>query len=168
MIRKLILLISSGTICTFGLLSGCSKTEEPKKTHQDSVPAKDSKDSVVRKQTQVSVPSSVNGKWKSVKLSIMDKETKKEGFVTIEIGKTMKVNGTNLVIKVDNFLPHFIMDGTTLTSSSNSPINPAAQVHVTENGMEVFNGWLFTLYPNTHASKHARYGFGLVDYTPAK
>jgi len=164
MARKLVLLISSGLICTFGLLSGCSKKEEPKKPHQESAPANDS---VIRKQTEVSVPDSVKGKWKSVKISIMDKEKKKEGFVEIEIGKTMKVNGTDLVIEVVTFLPHFIMDGTTLTSSTNSPKNPAVQIHVTENGLEVFKGWLFTLYPNTHASKHAKYGFGLVDFTPA-
>lgn len=156
----------SFSICLLAFLSGCSKKEEaPKPQEQKAAPAKDA---VIRKQTEVAVPESVKGKWKSVKLSIMDKETNKEGFVVIEVGKTMKVNGTNLVIKVENFLPHFIMDGTTLTSSSNSPKNPAVQVHITENGQVVFNGWLFTLYPNTHASQHTRYGFGLVDFTPAK
>jgi hypothetical protein len=165
MVRKLVLLISSGLICVFALLSGCSRKDAPKKPQHDATPAKDA---VIRKQTEVSVPDSVKGKWKSVKLSIMDKELNKEGFVVIELGKTMKVNGTNLVIKVENFLPHFIMDGTTLTSSTNSPKNPAVQVHITENGKDVFKGWLFTLYPNTHASQHARYGFGLVDFTPVK
>ena len=165
MVRKLFLLISTGLIGTCGLLSGCSKKEEPKKPHQE---AATTTDAVVRKQTEVAVPDSVKGKWQSVKISIMDKEKKKEEFVDIEIGKTVKVNGTDLVIEVATFLPHFIMDGTTLTSSSNSPKNPAVQIHVTEKGLEVFNGWLFTLYPNTHASKHARYGFGLVDFTPVK
>ena len=165
MSRKLVVLISAGVICLLGALSGCGKKEDSKKTAQDAVPAKDS---AIRKQTEVSVPSSVKGKWKSVKLSITDNETNKAGYVIIDIGKTMKVNGTNLVIKVENFLPHFIMDGTTLTSSSNVPKNPAVQVHITENGKVVFTGWLFTLYPNTHATQHSRYGFGLVDYTPAK
>jgi hypothetical protein len=165
MVRKLVLLISSGLICTFGLLSGCSKKEDPKKTQQDAAPASDN---VIRKQTAVSVPDSVKGKWKSVKISILDKEKKQEGSVVIEVGKTMKVNGTDLVIEVKTFLPHFIMDGTTLTSSTNLPKNPAVLIHVTENGLDVFTGWLFTLYPNTHATKHARYGFGLVDFTPAK
>jgi hypothetical protein len=165
MVRKLFLLFSTGLICLFALILGCSRKEEPKKSQQEAIPAKDT---VIRKQTEVSIPDNVKGKWKSVKISIMDKETNKEGFVIIDIGKTMKVNGTNLVIKVENFLPHFVMDGTTLTSSSNAPKNPAVQVHITENGNEVFKGWLFTLYPNTHASQHSKYGFGLVDFTPAK
>ncbi len=164
MVRKLFLVTSTAVVLTSALFSGCKK-EEPKKPQQDVTPAKDS---AVRKQTEVLVPDNVKGKWKSVKLSIMDKEQNKEGFVTIEVGKSMKVNGTNLVIKVENFLPHFIMDGTTLTSSTNTPKNPAVMVHITEKGQDVFKGWLFTLYPNTHASQHSRYGFGLVDYTPAK
>ena len=165
MVRKLLLVIISSMISLMAVISGCSKKEEPKKPQEEAASAKDT---VVRKQTEVAVPDSVKGKWKSVKISIMDKEKNKEGFVVIDIGKTMKINDTNLVITVENFFPHFIMDGTTLTSSSNIPKNPAVQVHITENGQEVFKGWLFTLYPNTHASQHSKYGFGLVDFTPAK
>ncbi len=152
-------------LCLTALLPGCSKKDEPKKPQEAVAPGKDT---VIRKQTEVIVPDNVKGKWKSVKIGIMDKQTNREGFVVIDIGKTMKVNGTNLVIKVENFLPHFIMDGTTLTSSSNAPKNPAVQIHITENGQDVFKGWIFTLYPNTHASQHPRYGFGLIDFTPGK
>jgi len=146
-------------------VSGCSKNEDPVKSQQKATPAKDT---TIRQVTEVIVPANVKGKWKSVKISIMDKDNNKEGFVEIELGKTMKINGTDLVIKVENFLPHFIMDGTTLTSSSNSPKNPAVQVQITEKDRVLFSGWLFTLYPNTHASQHPKYGFSLVDYTPNK
>jgi hypothetical protein len=162
MAKKQFLLVSTGLLCTFALLSGCSKSETPEKSPQ-TAPAKDT---TVRQLTEVKVPKNVQGKWKSVKLSILDKETNKEGIVEIEIGKAVKVNGTNLSIKVENFLPHFIMNGTTLTSSSNSPQNPAVQVTITEKDREIFKGWLFTLYPNTHASQHPRYGFSLIDFTP--
>jgi hypothetical protein len=165
MARKRFLRISSVMVCLLAVLSGCSRKEETQISQKSPVPAGET---VPRKQTEVIIPDTVKGKWKSVKISIKDKEHNKESFVVIEIGKTMKVNGTNLVIKVENFLPHFIMDGTNLTSSSNSPKNPAAQVRITENGNEIFNGWLFTLYPNTHTSQHSKYGFGLVDFTPVK
>lgn len=164
MVRKLSLLMFSCVACLLAGLVGCSK-KEPQQPQKPAAPAGES---IVRKQTEVSVPDNVKGKWKSVRISILDREKNKEGFVDIEIGKTMKVNGTSLVIKVESFLPHFIMDGTTLTSSSNAPKNPAAQVRIAENGKEIFSGWLFTLYPNTHATQHSRYGFGLVDFTPAK
>jgi hypothetical protein len=59
------------------------------------------------------------------------------------------------------------MDGTTLTSQSNEPKNPAAQVRIYENNAEIFKGWLFSLYPTTHALQHPRYGFTLVDFIPA-
>lgn len=163
MVRKSSLLTFSCMAFLFAALAACSK-QEP----QQQKPAAPAGESIVRKQTEVTVPDNVKGKWKSVRISILDREKNKEGFVDIEVGKAMKVNGTNLVIKVENFLPHFIMDGTTLTSSSNSPKNPAAQVRITENGKEIFSGWLFTLYPNTHATQHSRYGFGLVDFSPAK
>lgn len=164
MSRKYLLAVLLGISIPM-VIFGCKAKDEPKKPKQAAPPASDN---VVRKQTEVAVPASVKGKWKSVKLSIMDKEKNQEGFVVIEIGKAMKINGTNLVVKVENFLPHFIMDGTTLTSSSNIPKNPAVQVHITENGQVVFKGWLFTLYPNTHASQHSKYGFGLVDFYPVK
>lgn len=151
-------------VCLLAMVSGCSKKQEKPKPGSG---AHDAADKTIRKQTEVVVPNSVKGKWKSVRISILDLEKNKEGYVDIEIGKTMKINGTNLVIKVENFLPHFIMEGTTLTSSSNSPKNPAVQVVITENDTEIYRGWLFTLYPNTHISQHSRYGFGLVDFTPA-
>jgi hypothetical protein len=60
------------------------------------------------------------------------------------------------------------MQGTTLTSQSNEPKNPAAQIRVSEGGKEIFKGWLFALYPTTHAFQHPRYGFTLKGYVPAK
>ena len=165
MAKKQILLIVSILIGFFAFVSGCSKRENPKKSQQRPSAIQDA---TIRQVTEVKVPADVKGKWKSVKIGIMDKENNKEWFVEIELGKTMKIHGTNLTIKVENFLPHFIMDGTTLTSSSNSPKNPAVQVQITENGRVLFNGWLFTLYPNSHTSQHPKYGFSLVDYTPNK
>lgn len=142
--------------------AGCSRKEEhaPKTPAQESTPAK--------KETTVSIPASVKGKWQAVKISVTDKRNNKESVYTINIGATFSIPGSDLSIKVENFLPHFVMEGTTLTSQSNSPKNPAAQIRIYENGKEVFKGWLFTLYPSTHAFQNPTYGFALVDYIPAK
>ena len=122
---------------------------------------------VAKKEAVVVVPASVKGKWKAVKIAVTDKTTNKVTEYTVAIGGTFAIPNSSLAVKVENFLPHFMMDGTTLTSQSNEPKNPAAQVRIMDGGKEVFKGWLFTLYPTTHAFQHPRYGFALVDFIPA-
>jgi hypothetical protein len=122
---------------------------------------------VAKKEAVVVVPASVKGKWKAVKIAVTDKNTNKVAEYTVAIGATFAIPNSSLSMKVENFLPHFMMDGTTLTSQSNEPKNPAAQVRIMDGGKEVFKGWLFTLYPTTHAFQHPRYGFALVDFIPA-
>jgi uncharacterized protein DUF2155 len=149
-------------LASVAVLAGCSGKEEQKPAEK--APA----GQVVKKETVVSVPPGVKKKWKAVKIGVTDKEKNREAVIPIDIGSSFEVPDTGLIIKVENFLPHFVMEGTTLTSQSTEAKNPAAQVRVTENGKEIFKGWLFTLYPNTHAFQHPRYSFALVDYVPNK
>ena len=121
----------------------------------------------IRAASLVVVPESVRGKWKAVEIAVSDKGTQKQQIYTIAIGGELKLPGSELTLKVENFLPHFVMDGTTLTSESNELKNPAALLSIREGGREVFRGWIFRLYPTTHAFQHPRYGFTLVDYLPA-
>ena len=143
-------------------VAACSQKEEKKPA-----PSASQQGQVAKKEATVIVPDSVKGKWKAVKIAVTDKNNNKETVYTVTIGSTFSIPNTNLSIKVENFLPHFMMEGTTLTSQSNDPKNPAAQVRVMEGGREIFKGWLFTLYPTTHAFQHPRYGFALVDFVPA-
>jgi hypothetical protein len=142
------------------VLAGCSKKEEPK-------PEAQADKGMVKKETVVVVPDIVKGKWKAVKIAVMDKSTNKETVYPIDIGSTFTIPGSDVSIKVENFLPHFTMEGATLTSQTNDPKNPAAQIRVSEGGKEIYKGWLFTLYPTTHAFQHPKYGFTLADFVPA-
>ncbi len=157
MIKSLISLMLVLVLC-----AGCSKQGEK----QAGKPAADSGHEA-KKESVVVVPNSVKGKWKAVKIAVIDKETNKENVYTVAIGSELAIPNTTLAIKVDAFLPHFMMDGTTLTSQSNEPKNPAAQIRITEKGNEIFKGWLFSLFPTTHAFQHPKYGFTLVDFIPA-
>ncbi len=138
---------------------GCTKKEENKATAPQVQGTK--------KEALVVVPENVKGKWKAVKIAVTDKTTRKETIYTANIGTEVAISGSDMAITVENFLPHFTMEGTTLTSQSNEPKNPAAQVRIKQGGKVIFKGWLFSLYPTTHALLHPQYSFTLVDFIPA-
>jgi len=147
------------SLVAVGLVIGCNAKEkkEPEATNPRPVKAA----------TVVVVPESVQGKWKSVQIAVADKKAHQQQIYTLEIGSEFPLPGSNLTLKVADFLPHFVMEGTTLTSGSNELRNPAARLIIREGGREIFKGWLFSLYPTTHTFQHPQYGFTLVDYVPA-
>jgi hypothetical protein len=143
-------------------LAGCSQQEQPipvAKAQKESAPQE-------RREARVLVPDEVQGQWQAVKIAVMDKDNNTEEIYTIPIGGELEVPSSGLALKVQTFLPAFIMDGTTLTSISNEAKNPAVQIEISEGGRRVFRGWLFSLYPGTHAFQHPRYSFTLVDFLP--
>lgn len=154
-------LVSTLLLAMFFL--GCSRKEEKK---AGEIPPESGH--MAKKEAVVVVPDSVKGKWKAVKIAVTNKETNKETIYTVPIGTEVTIASSGLSIRLDNFLPHFVMEGTTLTSQSNEPKNPAAQIRIMEGGKEIFKGWLFSLYPTTHAFQHPQYGFALVDFLPAR
>ncbi len=147
---------------TLAVATGCNNKKEGASTT-----AAPSGKTVIKKEAVVVVPKSVQGKWKAVKIAVTDKSTNKDTVYTVTIGTPFKIPNSDLTITVNNFLPQFVMEGTTLTSQSNEPKNPAAQVRIMEKDQEIFKGWLFALYPTTHAFQHPKYGFTLVDFVPA-
>ena len=111
----------------------------------------------------IDVPVAVKGKWKGVVLVIEDKVKQTSKEHTVNIGEKFKVPGSDISVVVKEFFPSFVMQGSNITSTSNRPENPAAQVVVAEGGSEIFNGWLFTKYPTTHAFSHPRYAITLKE-----
>jgi hypothetical protein len=143
-------------------MAGCSGKEDQKPSDTIS-----SHEQGKRKESVVVVPAMVKGKWKAVKISVTDKRSNKDAVYTVAIGAELQLPNSGLILKVENFLPNFKMEGTSLTSESNEPKNPAAQISIKEGGKEIFKGWLFSLYPTTHAFQHNRFSFSLVDFVPA-
>jgi hypothetical protein len=143
-------------------VTGCGKKEEVQVPQQTTPQVQQEK-----RGARVVVPDEVQGKWKAVKIAVFDKEKNQEDVYTVDIGSEFAVGGSNITVKVINFLPAFIMDGITMTSVSNEVKNPGAQIVISEEGKEAFNGWLFSLYPGIHAFQHSRYSFTLVDFIPA-
>ena len=137
---------------------GCSREEAEKK------PVADTKKLLSR----IVVPAEVEGQWKAVRIVVFNKENNREDTYTVDIGYEFKIANSEVNLKVNAFLPSFVMQGKNLTSNSNRLDNPAALISLSEGGKEIFNGWLFSRFPGTHAFQHPRYSFTLVDFIPAQ
>jgi hypothetical protein len=119
--------------------------------------------------TTVMIPDEIAGKWKGVVLEVADKDSGKSTDITADIGETTPLGDTGLTVYVEAFLPHFTMAGEVFTSSSAELVNPAARTKITDaQGNELFYGWLFSLYPDTHPLEHPTYRVILKDYVAAK
>ena len=112
---------------------------------------------------KVVVPDAVKGAWKAVKIEVDFKEKKSKKQFTVPLNSEFKVPDSDLSLKVGNFLPHFTMAADQITSSSNNPENPAAQLEVFQGGKEIFHGWLFSLHPTVHPFTHDKYGGAVLE-----
>ncbi len=155
--RKVVCL-AAGAILVF-TLAGCKKKEEAPVTGAPGAPGI----TMPPAPAQVVVPDTVKGKWTSVKLTIEDKVGRTAKDVTIKLGAEYAIPGSNLKIKVGDFLPDFKMEGTVITSASDKLNNPAVQVTVTEDGKVIFDKWLYSKFPAIHPFQHERFGLLLKE-----
>ena len=112
---------------------------------------------------KIVVPDAVKGTWKAVKVEVEFKDKKNKKAFTIPLNSEFKVPDSDLTVKVGSFLPHFTMAADQITSGSNNPENPAAQVEVFQAGKEVFHGWLFSKYPAVHPFQNDKFGLVLLE-----
>ncbi len=146
------------------VITGCKKKEEPQPemTPPHGMMGPQHESSVV-------VPDSVKGKWKAVKIAVLDKSSQKTNEYEVAIGSEKAVPGSDLGIKVLNFLPDFNMNIAehVITSNSNEPKKPAAQIMITEGGKEVFKGWIFYNLPSPHDFRHPKFAVSLAGFVAA-
>jgi len=142
-------------------LAACQ--EHAEKPHDNLKPSTSHR--AVHEKTVV-VPPEVSRRWKAIKLAVIDKTRGTENIYVVPVGSPFTIPSTALTITVEAFLPSFSMAGATITASSNELQNPAAKVRIIENGTMVFQGWLFSKFPNTHAVTHPKFGFSLIGAVP--
>jgi len=115
----------------------------------------------------VEVPDAIKGKWKAVVLTVEDRSLGTNNDYTVNLGDTLDIPDSDLSVKVKEFFPAFMMNGSTITSASNNPENPAAKVEVKEGGAVIFDSWLFAKFPTTHPFPHQRFGIILKEGIPS-
>lgn len=112
--------------------------------------------------TLLEVPPEVARAFSGVQLAWRDKSNGQEGVLDVSLGDAAKLPGSNIEVHPDVYLPAFTMTAQTITSTGAQEENPAARVTVTENGSQLFGGWLFLRFPDIHPFQHSRYALRLV------
>lgn len=110
----------------------------------------------------VVIPKEVAAKWPAVTLVIEDKAAKKAKEYKVNVGSELAIPDTNMKVKVLAFAPEFQMSDKEITSKSNEPKMPAAQILVSEAGAEMWKGWIFSLQPDMHPFTHDKIGIRLA------
>jgi len=154
-------LLSAILVC--GLVvsfAGCKKKEEKPQlppghpSMEGGMPPAGMPTDVPKIDRKVIVPKEVAAKWKAVKLTVENKASKASKEYTVAVGSELAVPNTKIKIKVLAFLPDFKMGEKEITSASDKPNQPAAQVSVVEPGKEAWTGWLFSMNPGVHGFQH--------------
>ncbi len=105
---------------------------------------------------KVVVPKEIAAKWKAVKLAVEDKTKKTTKEYTISVGSSLEVPGTKVKLTIVAFLPDFRMGDKDITSASDKPNNPAAQVLIQEPGKPDQKIWLYSMHPGVHPFQHEK------------
>ncbi len=117
----------------------------------------------------VRVPDSVRGKWEAVTLRVEQKAGgEPPRVVTAKLGDELRIAGSQLRVRVGEFLPALQVKEGEVTSSSNEPLNPAVLVTASEGGKEIFRGWLFAKFPEVQPFEHPAYRVTLIEGVPKK
>lgn len=112
---------------------------------------------------KVIIPDDIKTKWKGVRLTVMDRETTDPKDYTIAVGGRFVIPNSKIDIQTGEFLPDLKIDGNIYTTASSELLNPAIHVLITEDGKEIFKGWLFQKFPSVHPFKHQRFGITLKE-----
>ncbi|MBI5190866.1 MAG: DUF2155 domain-containing protein [Nitrospirae bacterium] len=147
------------------ILLGCGGGETAKHD-QVKVDVKPKAGKTVKVRPVVELPEDVKGRWKGAVVVIEDKDSNTKKETRVRLGQVYRVPGSDLTVELKSFIPAFTMQGNIISSTSNEPENPAAQVVVMEGGSEIFSGWLFARFPDTHAFSHPRFAITLKEGSP--
>ncbi len=111
--------------------------------------------------TELVIPPMVGQMYSGIRLSWKDSASGKAGTLEVPLGGSAKLPDSTLAVSVDVFLPAFTMTAKAISTNSLAEENPAARISVTDQGKEIFAGWIFTRFPDVHPFQHPRFSLKL-------
>ena len=102
-----------------------------------------------------------------INLSVKLKDSGKQQNLTLDVGSSSPIEGTNYVVRADEFLSDFAMDNNGKPVSRSQEFNnPAVRVTVLKGGKEEFNKWIFAKFPDFHGKGDQPLDLQLVNIQP--
>ncbi len=151
------------------LLAGCRRTEDrnlvvaaPTAVPASTGASRPGMDAAIR------LSGAVTARWTGMKIGVIDLQARKETAYVVSSGQDFTVPGSGLTVRVLALVPDFTLDNGVITSHSDEPANPAAKVLITEGGRQLYRGWLFARFPESHAFEHPRFTVRLLELEPAR
>ena len=111
---------------------------------------------------------SVRSRWTGMKIGVIDLTKRQETTYLVSRGQDFTLPGGSLTFRILALVPDFTLDNGVITSRSDAPANPAAQVLITENGRQLYRGWLFARFPDSQPFEHPRYAVRLLELEPSR
>jgi hypothetical protein len=111
--------------------------------------------------TKLEVPPAVAKAFSGIRVSWKDASAGKAGTLDVPLGGTAGIPDSTISVRADVYLPAFTMTAEVITSSSVKEENPAARISVSDQGNELFAGWVFSRFPDVHPFQHPRFSLRL-------
>ena len=109
----------------------------------------------------------VRDHWTGMKVGVIDLKARTETSFVVPAGQDFVLPGSGFTIRALALVPDFTLDNGVITSRSDEPRNPAAKVLITEEGRQLYRGWLFARFPEAQAFEHPRYAVRLLELEPS-
>jgi cytochrome c biogenesis protein len=102
-----------------------------------------------------------------INLRVKLKDSGKQQDLTLDVGSSAPVAGTDYTVRADEFLADFSMDNNGKPFSRSQEFNnPAVRVTVLNSGKEEFNKWIFAKFPDFHGKGDQPLELQLVNFQP--
>lgn len=116
----------------------------------------------MKSQKEVKLSKEVMAKWNEVQLEITDGASKKKDKLTVKVGASVALKNPAFKLKIEAFVPDYMITEDHIESRTNEADNPAVLVALLEGDKVVAKGWIFKALPDFNSYTDQRFPVVLV------
>lgn len=145
--KKIILML---LVLNVVLLTACSQNANRQSAKTDSADASSENTGMKLVKPAEMLPE-IESIYSGIKVVITNKKDNKKIATDVPFNKKTALGDSGLELEVSSYFTNFVMMNGMVVNRDMEEKNPAAKVVIYKNGIPVFDGWLFQLYPDMHS-----------------